>query len=455
MTQRHKSFLFNFAVCVVVLAAGSGIFAGLAALKKPPAKKEPPRQVFNVTVFEVEATDLREVITGFGTVVAEHEVEYSAQVGGEIVEISPLLKVGTKVKAAPESGSKPSDPLLIIDPEVYVDQLAQAENALAEARAQQELLAGQKANNARLVAQAERDEIDAKAEFDRARANFEGKTITESAFTQARLEFNRYHNALLQLQNEATLFPAQEKTLAQQILSLETKVKLAGIDVGHTRIRPPFSGVLSEVNVEKGQLVKAGSPLFRVTNLDTVEIAVPMHALDAAKIHERLKSGDQPTAQIAVNETTTSLWTGVVTRIAPRADEKTRTIDVFVEVTNEPGAIPLLPGTFVQARIDGPILKNVIAIPRDAVLGSHPEIGRLFVVRDGRAKSRTVQIIRRLEGMAFIGNEASPGEQILLTNLDVVQDGSEVAVQGQRSLNEELAEQTTLRPLVQKQREAR
>lgn len=446
MKPSHRSVPLNIGICVAVLFVGGAVFAGLAAMKEDPPTKEPATQVFNVTVFEVTSTDLREVVTGFGTVASEEEVTYSAQVGGEIVEISSLLKVGTAVDGSPRSGSEPRDPLLRIDPDVYVEMETQAENALEEAKAQKELLAARKANNERLIAQAEQDDKDAKDEYDRAKANFESKTITESAFTKARLEYNRYHNALLQLQNEATLFPAQEKTLAQQILSLETKVRLAGIDLNHTRITAPFSGVLSEVHVEKGQLVQPGSPLFKVTNLDVVEIAVPLHALDAKKVHDRLKAGEQPEVEIAINETTKAMWTGVVTRIAPRADEDARTIDVFVEVTNEPGGTPLVPGSFVQVRIEGPILKNVVAIPRDAILGNHPEVGRVFVVKDGKVTSQQVKIARRLEGMAFV-SDLPGGEQILLSNLDVVQDGSQVKVQSKRTLDEEIAQQTTLRPV--------
>lgn len=447
MTDRHRSILFNVVICAAVLAAGGGIFAGLASLKEPPPTKPPTRQIFNVTAFQVEPSNLREIVIGFGSVASEDEVTSSAQVGGEIVEISPLLKVGTAVPGPPQSESKPRDPLLRIDPEVYVEMVTQAEIALEEARAQKELLAGKKANNARLIARAQQDEQDAKTEFDRAKANFENRTITESTFTQARLEYNRYHSALLQLENEAALFPAQEKTLAQQILALETKVRLAGIDLNHTRVTAPFAGILSEVHVEKGQLVQPGTPLFKVTNLDVVEIAVPLHALDAKKIHDRLNSGEQPSVEIAINETMKSMWTGVVTRIAPRADEDSRTIDVFVEVINEPGRTPLVPGSFVQVRIDGPILKNVIAIPRDAIIGNHPEVGRVFIAKDGRVTSRQVKIARRLEGMAFV-EELAGTEQILLSNLDVVQDGSEVAVQSTRTLEEEIAQQTTLRHAV-------
>ncbi|MBC8291085.1 MAG: hypothetical protein H8E37_12285, partial [Planctomycetes bacterium] len=81
MIQRQQSIPLNIVICVAVLIVGGGIFSGLAAMKTAPPTKEPARQVFNVTVFHVEATDLREVVTGFGTVVSEQEVTYSAQVG--------------------------------------------------------------------------------------------------------------------------------------------------------------------------------------------------------------------------------------------------------------------------------------------------------------------------------------------------------------------------------------
>ncbi|MFP6763739.1 MAG: efflux RND transporter periplasmic adaptor subunit [Planctomycetaceae bacterium] len=444
MLQRHTSIPFNLLLCAVVLATGGSIFAALASLKAIPATKLPPSPVFNVTVFDVEAADLREVLIGFGTVVAEHEVEFSAQVTGEVVEVSPLFKTGIRISSTLRSGSQPADPLLIIDPELYLERLTQQENILAEVSAQQTLLQRQKENNQLLVDQATADEQAAKAEFDRATESFTRGVATKSELTGARLEYSRYQNLLLEKQNEARLFPAQESALSQQVQKLKTQIRLATIDVEHTRIRAPFSGVLSNIHVEKGQLVQSGSPLFHITNLETVEIAIPLHALDAAKLHGQLKAGQQPVVDLALNETTLPMWQGHVTRIAPRADELTRTIDVFVEVTNTPDQTPLLPGTFVQARIAGPLLKNILAIPRDAILGHSSESGRVFVVKNGQAESRTVTVARKLEGMAVLTAGLAPGEKLLLTNLDVVRDSSSVSVQAHHSLTDELAGQLTL-----------
>jgi hypothetical protein len=46
--------------------------------------------------------------------------------------------------------------------------------------------------------------------------------------------------------------------------------------------------------------------------------------------------------------------------------------------------------------------------------------------------------------MAFVAG-LQPGEQIILTNLDVLRDGSKVEVQAERSVEEELADEQTLR----------
>jgi membrane fusion protein (multidrug efflux system) len=192
--------------------------------------------------------------------------------------------------------------------------------------------------------------------------------------------------------------------------------------------------VLTEVHVEKGQFVQPGTPLYRVTQIDSVEIAIPLHSLDFARIAELVLAGEQPTVRLAENEVAGTRWTGRVVRISPEADSAMRTIDVFVEVDNRDVELPLLPGSFVQARIDGPILRDAMVIPRGAVIGSDPESTRVFVERDGVAVSIPVTVSRRLEGQAFIASGLSPGDRVVLTNLDALRDGASVEVQATTSI---------------------
>lgn len=444
MTEKHRSIPINLGLCLLALLVGGGSFAGLASLREEPARRDIEAKVFNVEVFEVRRSNLREIVRGFGAATAEREVVYSAQVAGEIASVSRRLKVGEAV-SGPEffpndpiadSGSQQTqgEILLAIDPEVYHERLTQADNAVAEAHAEIQTLTQREKNNTRLLDTSRRNYATAKADHERMERLAKDGTVTQNQLTLSQLEERRYERTLIEAENEHSLFAAQQRQLQKRVERLETEKKLAAIDVKRTEVRAPFSGVLTEVHVEKGQYVQPGTPLYRVTQIDSVEIAIPLHPLEFAKVAELVLAGEQPTVRLAENEVASTRWTGRVVRISPEADSATRTIDVFVEVDNRDVALPLLPGSFVQARIDGPILRDAMVIPRGAVIGSDPVTTRVFVERDGRAVSIPVTVARRLEGQAFIASGLSPGDRVVLTNLDALRDGASIDVQATTSV---------------------
>ena len=453
MTERHRSLLWNFLFCVLALALGGGAFAGLASLKEKPEKREIPEKTFNVEVFRVGTTDLREIVVGFGTAVAEHEVPYSAQVAGEVTTVSPRLDVGETVSGpvfeqqsatVPQSRQLPGDLLLTIDPQVYHERLSQTDAAFEEAQAELRTLAQEETNAKRIRDKAKRDFDTSKTEHERLEKLLKDGSITQNELSLSEIELRRYERVLVESQNAQELFPLKRNQLQKRLLRLESDRKLASIDVGRTEVRPPFSGVLSEVMVEKGQYVQPGTPLFRLTQIDRVEIAVPLHPLDFAKIAELVLAGEQPRVALAENEISGDRWEGRVVRIAPEADSGTRTIDVFVEVDNSGNPTPLVPGMFVQARIEGPLLENVTVVPREAVLSSGDSL-TVFSAKKGQATPLAIEVSRRLEGMAFVTTGLEPGQQVILTNLDVLREGSKVEVQTERSVEEELSDEQTLR----------
>ena len=454
MSEKNDSLPLNLVYCVLALLVGGGGFAGLASLREEPPKRDVETKVFNVEVFDVQPVNLREIVNGFGTAVAEREVVYSAQLAGEVVSVSRRLKVGETV-AGPqffpndpvlETGSSHSDGeiLLSIDPEVYHERLTQADHAVDEVLAELQSLRQQEENNARLLETSRRNYNIAKADHERMERLAKDGTVTENQLVLSQLEERRYERTLIEAENQQALFPAQRQQLQKRLDRLQSEKKLATINVRRTEVRSPFSGILTEVHVEKGQYVQPGEPLFRVTQVDVVEIAVPLHPLDFAKIAELVLAGDQPGVELAENEVASTRWKGRVVRISPEADTATRTIDVFVEVDNQGVAVPLLPGSFVQARIEGPAIDNAIVIPRSAVIGNNPGSTRVFVERGGKSVEVPVEVSRRLESQAFIASGLLPGDRVVMTNLDVLADGSLIAVQATVSAAESLAGSRTL-----------
>jgi multidrug efflux pump subunit AcrA (membrane-fusion protein) len=107
-------------------------------------------------------------------------------------------------------------------------------------------------------------------------------------------------------------------------------------------------------------------------------------------------------------------------------------------------AVPLLPGSFVQARIEGPMLTDVIVVPRSAVVGNAPGSTRVFIERNGKAVEVPVKVSRRLEAQAFISAGLAPGDRVVMTNLDVLTDGSQIVVQATTTPAEALSDGQTL-----------
>ncbi|GAG36328.1 unnamed protein product, partial [marine sediment metagenome] len=240
-------------------------------------------------------------------------------------------------------------------------------------------------NSRRILEKVSADYEAFKQEYERMEKLRSSNAVTPSQLVRALLELRQYEDTLIKRQNSQTLFPLQRNEIEKLRETHQTDLAIARLDLEHTEVRPPFSGSLSEVTVELGQYVRAGDSLARLTDISVVEIPIPLTLKDFAKVEPSVKAGRHPKVALAENESDRPRWMGYVVRAAPEADELTRTIMVYAHVKNDEQKVPLLPGTFVHARIEGPVLKNVLAVPRDAIVN-----GRVFVAQNGRAEQRTV-----------------------------------------------------------------
>ncbi|MEX0716256.1 MAG: efflux RND transporter periplasmic adaptor subunit [Planctomycetaceae bacterium] len=426
--------------CIGAIVLGAIGFAALAALKQPPGERQPEPRVFNVEVFDVHPADLREIVTGFGTARAEREVAVAAQVAGEVVEIHPRLKVGERVSAG-ASSRDPGTLLLSIDRAVYEELAAQAQLKLREDQAELDRLEQEEANTTRTLAKVREDhETFQREQYEPVRLLVERKAASAIQLSQALLELRRYEDAILEAENRLALIPRQRKQIEARMESQRAASRLAELDLERTRVHPPFSGVLGEVFVERGQYVGVGESLVRITDVDQVEVPVPVPLDEYAKFSHLIGGGagdpSYPRVRLAANETAPPRWTGTLVRAAPVADETTRTIMVYVRVDNRDQPAPLLPGTFVHARIDGPAHRRALFIPRDALLGD-----RVLVARDGLVEERRVRVLRTLRDLALVADDDEaadagirPGDRLVLTNLDVLRTGSQIRVQSHSTL---------------------
>lgn len=432
-------------LCTLVLSAGFGGFQLLASLKKPPAKRTPETKVFQVHTHDIELTDLPEVLTAFGTARSHREVVISAQVAGNIVEtLDGDLRVGRAVFAAeaargtskadgageslgahspgittppPAGTARTGDVLLRIEPDTYRQRLAQAERRLAEDDAEEGLLRQQEENLQRSLAKSRKDAELQNERLVRVEDLRRKKVGTEEELTSARLEAQAFQEAILKVENELRLIPVRRDQLAKRRETHRVETQLAQLDLERTTIRPPFSGVLAQVFVERGQYVRVGDPLVKVLDISRVEIPIGLPLSDMARIAPLVASGAELAVQLAEHESAPARWFGRLVRVAPQADQATRTVQAFVMVENGTPSNALLPGTFTHARIEVPSSRQAIVIPRDSVIGE-----RVLVAENGRAAARKVQLGATLKGDVVIEAGLEVGDRVITTNLDVLND---------------------------------
>ena len=157
-------------------------------------------------------------------------------------------------------------------------------------------------------------------------------------------------------------------------------VEKAGKADGRLTIPAPTSGVVLEKNVVEGARVAPGTSLYRIGNLGRVWIQAAVYERDAGFL-----SVGQP-ARVSLPALPTPL-AARVTFVAPTVDEKTRTLEVRVELLNP--RLALKPGMFADVVIEAP-LGTRLAVPDSALLmsGEH----RYAFVDRGGGKLQPVEV---------------------------------------------------------------
>jgi membrane fusion protein (multidrug efflux system) len=195
-----------------------------------------------------------------------------------------------------------------------------------------------------------------------------------------------------------------------------------------TRIRAPFGGVVSELDLEPGAYVQVGEPVARVSDLSEIEIDV---GVDDRQILA-LELGAP--ARVRVDAFPGEWFEGVVAGLARTPDPVTRKYPVPVRVANADQR--LLPGMLGRVRFELGDSTPTLRIPRRAVYREF-EVDYLYVLDKTDAVPGQARVQRRrvvLEPVAFrpdlidVRGGLEPGEWIAVSGLRGLRDGLLVRV---------------------------
>ncbi len=202
------------------------------------------------------------------------------------------------------------------------------------------------------------------------------------------------------------------------------RLSAAGAQLEDTRVRAPFDGIVSEREVDAGDVVQVGAALFTIVDPRSLrlEASVPADELG------RLQTGTP--VEFTVNGFDRRIQ-GRIERINPVVDPATRQVRIYVSIPNPSQA--LAGGLFAEGRV-ATDTKRAVAVPVGAIdsRGTSPT---LHLLKRGQVTEVPVRLGVRDEAAELVEvlSGAAAGDTVLLGSAQGVTAGSRVQVMQQEA----------------------
>ncbi|WEK58242.1 MAG: efflux RND transporter periplasmic adaptor subunit [Candidatus Brevundimonas phytovorans] len=204
---------------------------------------------------------------------------------------------------------------------------------------------------------------------------------------------------------------ASQANLASARASLsETRTRLS-----QAEIKAPVSGLIISRSVTKGQIVDAGTQLFRMVRDGRLELDAQVPETDLPA----LRAGQ--TAAIASNEGVTT--SGTIRIVTPEVDPQTRL--GLARITLSPGS-GLKPGMFARASISAGAQPTTV-VPTGAVLYRENKAGVYVLNADNSAHFRPITVLSRRDDQTSVSG-IEPGVRVVVQGAGFLSEGDKVTV---------------------------
>lgn len=375
--QRYPIFRTIIFSLLAVAVIGGGTAAVIMANQKPEETRRPFTPLAVMADY-AKRQDVRLTVRTQGEARPQTEIDLVPQVGGKIVYVSPNFIDGGVIRRG--------ETLIRVDPSDYNVAVIRAQSSVA--RAEQVL--------AREVAEGEI-----------ARQDYQDLGRGEPSALALRLPQRQEAEAALQ--------------------SAQADLENAKLQLTRTRVNAPFTGRVRSKSSDIGQFVTPGARLGRIFSTDIVEVRLPFTDADLAKIDlpiayvARDRASAPPVTLSAVIGGVRQVWEGRIMRTEATYDTQSRALFAIAEVFDPYGegasvnGVPIAPGLFVDAEIEGKIFENVIIIPRDGLRVEN----EIYTVDDkGKASIRDVVVLDASPERAVLASGVEAGELVVLSPME-------------------------------------
>ena len=350
--------------------------------------------------YEVVARPLVQTVVATGRVVAVSRAQVGSPVTGVVVE--RRVQEGDAVQ--------PGDVLAVLRADDLEAAVREAEAALAQ------LQQSTRPQAQAALREAEARLLQASREVTRRRDLLKRQLIARETLEQA-----------VQVETVARTAAEQARLAARTLAAghpneaaARARVSSARALLAKTTIRAEVAGTVLTRNAEPGDLVQPGRVLFEIARAGATEVLVP---LDEKNL-EVLAIGQQ--AMCIADAYPTRPFPAKVTFIAPSVDPQRGSVDIRLTVTPVPTF--LRQDMTVSVNVETGRRERAVVVPNDALGAMDGNRAALWVVADGRATRRQVQLGLRGLTQTEVTSGLRAGDWILADAQAAVAEGDRVRV---------------------------
>ncbi|MDU9048729.1 MAG: efflux RND transporter periplasmic adaptor subunit [Candidatus Electrothrix sp. Rat3] len=384
---------------LVILAAAAGAAWYFYTTKPQPRKAKAERPIPLIQAIAVQANTQSVVFETSGTVIPARKLVMRSEVEGRILEQNERLVPGGIIKK--------EELLIRLDARDYRFQVRERQAELATAKYE-------------LAVEQGKQTI----------AHQEWRILAKE---MSKAETNR----------DLALRKPHLRHVQAQIAAAKARLEAAELAEERTTIRAPFTGIVLDEEVEKGQFIGRQSAIATLVAADSfwVQVAVPLYLLERMEFPDQ--EGQQGSkVQIVVERGQGGqpvIRQGTVFKLLVDLDPKGRMARLLVRLPDPlclegedaaekvEGACEsqdkVLLGSFVRVRIDAGQLEKVFVLPEKALR----EGSRLWLVNaDGVLSFREARVLWRRVDEVLVDAEIAPDERVIVSRLQSPVPGMKV-----------------------------
>jgi RND family efflux transporter MFP subunit len=222
----------------------------------------------------------------------------------------------------------------------------------------------------------------------------------------------------------------------QQLIQLKNTLDLQKEVVEQLRknstIKSPISGVVTARNFENGDLF-ASMPILHIMQIDKLKVKANV----SEQYFTSVKVGDKVTIEVDIYPG--QQFEGVVSRINPAFDARTRTFGVEITIPNK--SMVLRPGMYARAIFNMGQRQSVMVADKAVQKQSGSSERYVYVIKDGVADYRFVTDGRRVGDMVEIIEGLEAGEEVATTSFTRLMNGKAVTVNNESAVENIVVEE--------------